>query len=91
MDAKMISFVMSGKNRRNVLNLLSTGTKLTSSQIYKKLNYTYLSHVIRTLKDLEQKGLVKCLNPEDRIFKFYEITKKGKEINKETQKMISEL
>jgi len=87
----MISFVMSGKNRRNILNLLSTGDKFTSSQIYKKLNYTYLTHVIRALKDLELKGLIKCLNPEDRIFKFYEITKKGKEINKEVQKLVSEL
>jgi len=91
MDVKLISFILSGKNRRNVLNLLSTEDKLTSSQIYKKLNYTYLTHIIRTLKELEEKGLIKCLNPKDRIYKFYEITKKGKNLNKDVQKMIKEL
>ena len=40
----------------------------------------YRTHVRRSLIELEDKKLVKCLNPKDRIYKLYKITKTGKEV-----------
>ena len=40
----------------------------------------YRTHVRRSLMELEVKKLVKCLNPKDRIYKIYKITKQGKEV-----------
>jgi DNA-binding MarR family transcriptional regulator len=53
--------------------------KLISKQIEEKTGM-YKSHVSRTLKELISKDLVKCINPEDRNFRFYEITQKGKKV-----------
>ena len=87
MNEKLISFVLAGKNRRNILDLLSKET-LTPAQILRKANYTYLTHIIRTLKELNKVALIECVNPEARSYKFYKITKKGKEINLLVQKYI---
>jgi len=43
----------------------------------------YKSHNSTTIKKLTENGLITCINPEDRSFKFYKITKKGKNILKE--------
>jgi len=51
MREKQISFVLAGKNRRNILALLNEAT-LTPAQILKKADYTYLTHIIKTLKEL---------------------------------------
>ncbi|MCK9319149.1 winged helix DNA-binding protein [Methanoculleus sp.] len=89
MNEKLISYVLAGKNRRNVLNLISQGA-MTPSQILKKAKYTYLTHIIRTLKDLNKMELIECVNPEAKSYKFYKITKKGKSINEAVQKYLKE-
>ena len=48
----------------------------------------YKTYTSRTLKELSEKNLIVCKNPEDRSFRFYKITKKGKEILEEVQKLI---
>jgi DNA-binding PadR family transcriptional regulator len=90
MREKHISFVLAGKNRRNILALLNLET-LTPAQILKKANYTYLTHIIRTLKELNLMGLIECVNPEARSYKFYRITKLGKEVLKDVEKIKKEL
>lgn len=40
------------------------------------------SSISRTLINLEKKGFVKCLNPKDDKFRYYQITNKGKEVLK---------
>jgi len=39
-----------------------------------------ISNVSNTLPELLKKGLVKCKNPKDHYYKYYELTKKGKEV-----------
>jgi len=84
MKEKHTSFVLAGKNRRNILALLNQET-LTPAQILKKANYTYLTHIIRTLKELNKMGLVEVVNPEARSYKFHKITKLGKQVLKDAK------
>lgn len=60
-----------------VLNCLKNGKKI-SREIEKETGM-YKPHVSRTLKELKDKGLIKCLNPKDRNYKFYTLSQKGKE------------
>lgn len=85
-NPQSISFVARSKRRLDILRLLEKGRR---SQV-EIMNITkmYKSHTSRTLKELLDNKLIICENPEDRAFKFYKITKKGKEILKEIEKII---
>ncbi|MDD3083789.1 MAG: winged helix-turn-helix domain-containing protein [Candidatus ainarchaeum sp.] len=83
--ANDLVFVLRAKNRIKILEVLKDN-KLISKQIEEKTGM-YKSHVSRTLKELISKELVKCINPEDRNFRFYEITNKGKIIFNEILKI----
>ena len=41
-----------------------------------------LSNVSNTLPELVKKGLVKCKNPKDHYYKYYELTSNGKSLLK---------
>ena len=81
-DVKLISFVARAKRRKETLNILSKHPQLSQPEIMRALKQ-YKSHNSTTIKELSNKELIACINPEDRSFKFYKITKKGKEILKE--------
>jgi DNA-binding MarR family transcriptional regulator len=83
--ANDLAFVLRAKNRIKILEVLKDN-KLISKQIEEKTGM-YKSHVSRTLKELISKDLVKCINPEDRNFRFYEITNKGKNLMIEIKKI----
>jgi len=77
MDWEDISFIIRSRYRKNVLFLLysepSTPTKLS------KQTSLVLSHVSRTLKQLEDNGFVECLSSSTKG-KIYNITSKGRSI-----------
>lgn len=73
-----LTFVLRAKNRKVVLKALKSGRK-TQAELH-KITGMYRTHVRRTVNELISKGLIKCLNPKDRIYKLYELTKKGREI-----------
>ena len=77
-DIYLITFVKRARNRRKILELLSDKEK-TQAELHHESGM-YRTHVRRSLLELEEKKLVKCLNPKDRIYKLYKITKTGKEI-----------
>lgn len=56
----------------------------TPTTIAKELN-THLTHVSRTLRQFKERGLVECLTPEERMEKYYRITKVGKRILSEVE------
>jgi len=85
-DVRLISFVARGKRRKETLDLISGYQRISQSEIMRKLKQ-YKSHNSNTLKELQQKDLISCINPEERSFKFYKITKKGKEVLKEIEKI----
>ena len=77
-DIYLEAFILRGKNRKQILECLKQGRK-TQAQIHKQIGL-YRTHVRRVLLELIDKKLVKCLNPRDRIYKMYELTKLGKQI-----------
>ena len=82
-DAYLMAFVKRAKNRLQILKLLG-GKEKTQAELHKESGL-YRTHVRRTLLELEGKGLVKCLNPKDRLYKMYRITPKGKSIVDKTE------
>lgn len=85
-NASSISFVARSKRRKEVLKILARAKKMSQSEIMKVCD-NYKSHNSRTLKELKNRWLISCINPEDRKYKFYKITKKGKDALKEAEKV----
>lgn len=81
MNESLVSFVMRSKNRKTLMALLET-KPMIPAQIMKETNM-YKSHTSRALKELTEKGLVFCKNPNDRAYRFYALTAKGKRILKD--------
>lgn len=80
----LISFVSRGKIRKKVLYNLDK--PLTPTQLSEKIK-THRSTTSRTLIQLEEKGLIKCITPDENMGRFYEITKHGKKILDEIKKI----
>jgi predicted transcriptional regulator len=78
MDWNSVSFVMSGKPRIRILIELKNGQK-TPSELAAILKIPR-SHVSKTIKELEEKELIRCLTPDRRKMKFYIISDTGKDI-----------
>lgn len=78
MDDNLKIFFARSKIRLQVLKKLGEKPQIAS----------FLSHdlnkhrevISRVFKDLQDFKLAKCKNPESPHFRFYEITKKGKEV-----------
>ena len=62
---ELISFVMSGKVRMKILQILLKGKK-TPTMLAKEAG-THQSTTSRALLSLENKGLVKCLTPKAKL------------------------
>lgn len=75
-DMSIISLLARSKKRLNVLKTLEKEDKIPS-KISKEIkdNSNHVSKYLKTLKDAE---LVECLNEEDKRYRFYSITDKGK-------------
>ncbi|MEA2070397.1 MAG: winged helix-turn-helix domain-containing protein [Asgard group archaeon] len=87
MDWDTVSFVTGSQIRFKILIELNK-KKATPSELAKLLKYP-ISHISTTLSELEEKELVICLTKERRKNKYFDISKKGREllkfINKETR------
>jgi len=73
-------FALISKYRRIILRSLLESPK-TPTQIANE-HYCNVSHISRALRELKEKGLVKCLNPERRKGRVYALTDKGLRIAK---------
>ena len=85
---KIISFIARSKRRLEVLKLLKEH-KRSQVELMKKTEM-YKGHTSRTLKELSEKKLIVCRNPEDRVFRFYKITALGKRVLKEVQRIMKD-
>ncbi len=88
-ESEALSFVLRGKNRVKILTALKEGRKI-SAQIEKETGM-YKSHVSRALKELLAKEMIRCVNPTDRNFKFYELTREGKQSLVEAKKILKDI
>lgn len=73
---EVIGKLKASSYRIKVLHALSEKPK-SPKELEKDLNIK-ISHISRTLKELEKLGLVKCLNPGLRKGKIYSVTKLNK-------------
>ena len=75
-DMSIISLLTRSKKRTKVLKSLENEDKIPS-KISKEIddNSNHVSKYLKTLKDAE---LVECLNENDKRYRFYSITDKGK-------------
>jgi predicted transcriptional regulator len=72
---EMLTFILSGKIRIKIFSCL-INKPCYAYEIAKKENL-HPSSVIRSLKDLESKKIVECLNPKSYRQKFYQLTMHG--------------
>jgi len=82
-EARLIAFIARSERRKEILNLLS-GERMGQPTIMRTTSM-YKSHVSRTLKELLEQKLIICENPEDRSFKFYRISRMGRNALKEIE------
>ena len=80
MDWDLISLITSSKIRFKVLTRLNKST-FTPTDLSKDLDI-HISAISRTLSELTEKELIKCLTDKRTKFKYYEISDKGKDILK---------
>jgi predicted transcriptional regulator len=79
----LISFVVRSKKR--IALLKSLASPKTPTQLAKELN-VHRSAISRDLLKLASRGLVKCLTPKEKVFRFYQINSKGQKILQEVEK-----
>ena len=89
MDINLLSYILRAKNRREVLLILAK-EKLIPAQVMRRTKM-YESHVSRTLKELSDKKLIVCENPNERRFRFYKATKFGVIIAKKVDKILNSI
>ncbi len=78
------SFVLRGRNRRNILRAFLQ-EKMTAVQISKALSIPS-SNVARNIVELRDRKLIVALTKE-RKFRFYKITPKGRKVLKEVERI----
>ncbi|KXB09313.1 hypothetical protein AKJ35_01035 [candidate division MSBL1 archaeon SCGC-AAA833F18] len=87
-DWDTISFVMASQPRLRVFLELAKSEN-TPSKLAEELSIP-LSHVSKALSELEEKNLVKCLTPNRRKMKFYQVTGKGQKLKKELRELLED-
>ena len=75
-DMSIISLLTRSKKRIKVLKSLKNENKIPS-KISKDINDNS-NHVSKYLRTLKEADLVECLNEQDKRYRFYSITDKGK-------------
>ena len=84
MSWKEVSFVIASKTRKSILIKLETPR--TPTFLAKELSIN-LANISRALTELENKNIVVCLTPNQKVGKIYSLTKKGRDIAVKIKKM----
>lgn len=79
----LLSFVLRGERRKAIL--LCLNKPMIPKEIANSCNVS-IHNVSKSLRELVDRGLIICKNPNDKFYRFYELTKKGKEMLKELDK-----
>lgn len=79
-------YVFKSKYRTEVLKTLVNNPFQTPSEILKKTPPKYISHMSRTMRELEEKELISCENPKDNNYKVYFPTELGIKVEEEIKK-----
>ena len=79
-----VSYVIASKTRRVIV--LKLDIPRTPTFLAKDLDLN-LANISRALTELEDKDIVVCLTPKQKVGKIYSLTKKGKDIILKIKKM----
>lgn len=79
-DYELISFILRGERRKAIL--LSLEKPLIPKKIAEKCKVS-IHNVSKSLKELVARGLIVCKNPNDKFYRFYELTLSGRKLLKE--------
>ena len=79
-----VSYVIASKTRKAIVSRLDTPR--TPTFLAKDLDLN-LANISRAITELEDKDIVVCLTPKQKVGKIYSLTKKGKDIVVKVQKM----
>lgn len=79
-DINLLSYVKISENRTRILKSMEKEMQFPS--IIAKSTKIRINQVSTTLKELKEKHLVECINEKAKVGRFYQLTKKGKEIAK---------
>ncbi len=80
MDWRLYAWVKRGSRRKDMLKLLSNSKQPLSAKDTKNRLKMAFPQISVLLRDLSEKELISCLNPEDNIGKIYTLTQNGEEI-----------
>jgi len=83
-DWNLAGWVIRSKNRPQILSLLTIPQ--TPAQISKKLKIS-LTHASKTIRELDSKKLIICLNNKSKLGRIYKITQQGEEILEHIKKV----
>ncbi|XHH09227.1 MAG: hypothetical protein ACFCUE_00985 [Candidatus Bathyarchaeia archaeon] len=82
MDWTKYAWLKRGKRRQTTLEVFrKSPVPLTVNDIHLRTKIA-LSQASATITELEEKNLIQCLTPQDKIGKLYQITQEGKELLK---------
>lgn len=79
-----VSYVIASKTRRAII--LKLETPRTPTYLAKDLDLN-LANISRAISELEDRGIVICLTPKQKVGKIYSLTKKGKDVISKMKKM----
>ena len=83
-DLALYSWVVRGSQRREIVRFIDG--KRIPAQIYQEASKRNPKITLNSVSDVlhafREKGIAKCLNPEEKKGRVYVLTKKGKEIQK---------
>jgi predicted transcriptional regulator len=74
---ELYSWVIRGNQRRKIIRALDKPKIPTEIKSEAQMSLTNVSKILRAFKN---KGLIRCLTPNSKTGKIYELTNKGKEI-----------
>ena len=79
-----VSYVIASKTRKSIV--LKLEVPRTPTFLAKDLDLN-LANISRAITELEDKGIVICLTPKQKVGKIYSLTKKGKDAVLKIKKM----
>jgi predicted transcriptional regulator len=80
MDWELYAWLKRGNRRREVLKIIAgSNVPLTVKEIKNQVKIA-MAQSSFTVKELIEKKLIECLNPNDKIGRLYQISEKGKKL-----------
>ena len=80
MDWELYAWLKRGNRRREILKVIAgSNSPLTVNEIKTKVKIA-MAQASFTVKELSDKKMVECLNPNDKIGRLYKINKNGRDL-----------